>query len=186
MQWGIAVAFLALISGFWQLQIFNPAYYSRLAERNHIKNLRMPAPRGRILDRYNRILVDNYPSFSIVAQWEVGQSLQAHLPAIAAGLEQDPEQLAERVKTARAQVPPQAIVVQENATFRDIAFVESHRIEYPELDLVSKSRRLYPRAGFAAHLFGYVNEISERELELPEMELLKSGDLIGKSGIERQ
>jgi len=186
LQWGIAVAFLALISGFWQLQIFNPAYYSRLAERNHIKNLRMPAPRGRILDRYNRVLVDNYPSFSIVTQWEVGQSLQAHLPAIATGLEQDPEQLAERVKTARARVPPQAIVVQENATFRDIAFVESHRVEYPELDLVSEPRRLYPRAGFAAHLFGYISEISERELELPDMESLKPGDLIGKSGIERQ
>lgn len=186
LQWGIAVAFLVLISGFWQLQIFNPAYYSRLAERNHIKNLRMPAPRGRILDRYNRVLVDNYPSFSIVAQWEVGQSLQAHLPAIATGLEQNPEQLAERVKTARARVPRQAIVVQENATLRDIAFVESHRIEYPELDLVSEPRRLYPRAGFAAHLFGYVGEISERELELPGMELLKPRDLIGKSGIERQ
>ena len=186
LQWGIAVAFLALISGFWQLQIFNPAYYSRLSERNHIKNLRMPAPRGRILDRYNRVLVDNYPSFSIVAQWEVGQSLQAHLPAIAIGLEKDSEQLAEHVKTARARVPRQAIVVQENATLRDIAFVESHRIEYPELDLVSEPRRLYPRAGFAAHLFGYVGEISEREMDLPDMALLKPGDLIGKSGIERQ
>ena len=186
MQWGIAALFLVLISRFWQLQILEPAYYSRLAERNHIKSLSIPGHRGRILDRYNRVLVDNYSSFSIVAHWEVGQSLQAHLPAIATGLDQDPEQLTERVKTALAKVPRQAIVVQEEVTLRDIAFVESHRIEFPELDLVSEQRRLYPRAGFAAHLFGYIGEISESQLATPEMALLKPGDLIGESGIERQ
>ena len=186
LEWGIAALFLVLISGFWQLQIFEPAYYTRLAERNHIKSLSIPSPRGRILDRYNRVLVDNQPSFSIVSQWEVGQSLQVHLPAIAKGLDQDPEQLTERVKMARAKVPRQAIVVQKNATLRDIAFVESHRVEFPELDLVSEQQRLYPRAGFAAHLFGYISEVSERQLAAPEMALLKPGDMIGKSGIERQ
>ncbi|MBI1955599.1 MAG: penicillin-binding protein 2, partial [Acidobacteria bacterium] len=69
LHWGVVGVFLFLLSGFWRLQILQSNYYTRLAERNHIKQLPIPAPRGRILDRHGRVLVDNSPSFSILAQW---------------------------------------------------------------------------------------------------------------------
>src|SRR5687768_15587323 len=86
LQWAAVFLFLFLLSGFWRLQIFYPEYYSRLSELNHIKEVPIPAPRGRILDRNGKVLVDNYPAFRIIAQWSQASKLQEHVPAIAAGL----------------------------------------------------------------------------------------------------
>jgi penicillin-binding protein 2 len=164
LQWAIVAVFFGLLSGFWQLQVLRPDYYSRLAEQNYLKNLPITAPRGRILDRDGQILVDNYPSFSIIGQWDYRKELNEHLPALARGLGIDVQALKARVKTAESRSPYAPIVLRENATRQDIAFVESHRREFPELDLISVPRRLYFPDGFGAHLFGYVGEIAEQDL----------------------
>src|SRR3990167_1997222 len=135
LQWGLVVAFVLLLSGFWRLQILLPDYYSRLAERNHIKSLPIPAPRGQVLDRDGRVLVDNTPSFSIIAQAEGYDTLQEHLPALAEGLEIEPGELARRAQTRRQRQPYGPIVLVEEASHAQIAYVESHRSEFPELDL---------------------------------------------------
>src|SRR3990172_11377215 len=126
LQWGLVVAFLLLLSGFWRLQILQPDHYSRLAERNHIKDLPIPAPRGRILDRDGRVLVDNTPSFSIIAQAEGYSSLQEHLPALADGLEIEQGELARRAQTRRQRQPYGPTLLVEKATRAQIAYVESH------------------------------------------------------------
>ena len=186
LQWAIVALFLFLLSGFWRLQILHPDYYHRLAEQNYLKNLPIAAPRGRILDRNNRVLVDNYPSFSIIGQWDYRDRLKQHLPAIAQGFGMDPDELGSRVSSAELRSPYAPIVLRENATRENIAFLESHRREFPELDLISVPRRLYLPDGFGAHLLGYVGEISENDLDRPEWALLRPGALVGKFGLERQ
>ncbi len=186
LQWGVVAVFLFLITGFWRLQIREPEYYSRLAERNHIKEISIPAARGRILDREGRVLVDNSPAFSIVAKWGDARQIDEHLPAIAAGLRMEPADLSRRIESARRRAPLRPISLREKASWQDVAFVESHRSEYPGLDLMTVQRRGYPREGFAAHLLGYVGEVSENDLDLPELALMEPGDLVGKAGIERQ
>lgn len=64
--------------------------------------------------------------------------------------------------------------------------METHRVEFPELDLVSVQSRLYPPNGFGANLFGYVGEVSENDLDRPELALAQPGSQVGKSGLERQ
>ncbi|HEY7680945.1 MAG TPA: penicillin-binding protein 2, partial [Terriglobia bacterium] len=169
-----------------RLQVLQPDYYTRLAEQNYIKNLPIPAPRGRILDHNGQVLVDNYPSFSIIAQWDYEKQLQEHLPVIARGFGMTTEELAARIESSRKKSPYGPIVLRENSSRQDIAFIESHRREFPELDLVTVPRRLYRPEGFAAHLLGYVGEISEAELERPEWAMVRPGGSLGKSGIERQ
>ena len=186
LQWGVVAIFLLLITGFWRLQIVEPEYYSQLAERNHIKEIAIPAARGRILDRHGRVLVDNFPAFSVVGKWGDEKELEAHLPGIAQGLGISPEDLARRIRTARRRDPLRPIPLSEKASWQDVAFVESHRSEYPGLDLITVQRRSYPSGGFAAHLLGYVGEVSDADLDLPEFALLEPGDQVGKAGIERQ
>ncbi|MBI3934850.1 MAG: penicillin-binding protein 2 [Acidobacteria bacterium] len=186
LQWAIVAVFLFLLSGFWRLQILRPEYYHRLAEQNYLKNLPIAAPRGRILDRNGRVLVDNYPSFSIIGQWDYRAQLKEHLPAIAQGFGTDPHELLSRVAAAEVRSPYAPIVLRDNATREDIAFLESHRREFPELDLISVPRRLYLPDGFGAHLLGYVGEISDDDLDRPEWALLRPGALVGKSGLERE
>jgi penicillin-binding protein 2 len=175
--------FLFLISGFWQLQVQNPEYYSEAAERNRIKSTPMLAPRGKILDRDGRAIVDNKSSYSLllnrdVIKWE-------HLPAIAEALGLDYADLSSAIRRMKSQ--PQ-IIIKDQLSRDEIAWIESHRdtSSYPEMQLIRSWRRQYPQDGFAAHVVGYVGEVSEAELNTPQFANYQQGDIIGKDGLEKQ
>ena len=183
-QYAAVGIFLFLITGFWNLQVQNPQIYNEQAERNRIKALPIPAPRGKILDRDGRVIVDNHSSYSLILTREILKT--EHLAPIADGLHLDYKDLVTRVNryTSRPKYDP--IVIREELSPADLAFVESHRDFFPEMELIHSQRRLYPQNGFAAHVIGYTGEISEQELDLPDFAKYNSGDVIGKFGIERQ
>ena len=185
-QYLVVAVFLFLISGFWNLQIQNPALYSEQAERNRIKALPVLAPRGKILDRDGRVIVDNHSSFSLILSRE--NLKPEHLPAIAEGLHLDAEELAARLKRFQNRPRYEPIIIKEELTAGELAFVEAHRDAetFPEMELIHAQRRLYPRDGLAAHVIGYVGEVSENELNSPDFAKYEQGDVVGKVGIERQ
>ena len=80
----------------------------------------------------------------------------------------------------------QPIFIKDDITPDELAFIESHRNELPELDTIMAHRRLYPRNGFMAHLIGSVGEVSEDMLNQPQWEFYNPGDVVGKSGVELQ
>ena len=80
----------------------------------------------------------------------------------------------------------QPIFIKYDITPDELAFVESHRNEFPELETITVHRRLYPKNGFMAHLIGYVGEVSEDMLNNPRFELYNSGDVVGQSGVEAE
>lgn len=177
--------FLFLISGFWRLQIESPELYSEQAERNRIKSLPILAPRGKILDRDGRVIVDNHSSFSLILSRD--NLKQEHLKPIADGLGMEYDDLAARVHRYRRRPTYEAIVIKDELTPGEIAFVDSHRdiATFPEMELIHAQRRLYPREGLGAHLVGYVGEVSEPELNSAEFIEYEPGDIIGKQGLER-
>ncbi len=178
--------FLFLISGYWELQVQNPDFYSEKAERNRIKSLPIPAPRGRILDRDGRVIVDNHSSYSLILSRENLKT--EHLKEIAAGLNLDYDELLRHVDRFKSRPKYEPIIIKEELTPADIAFVESHRDPdfFPEMELIHSQRRLYPQNGFAAHLIGYTGEVSEAELDSAEFARYNPGTIVGKFGIERQ
>ena len=124
-QYAGVLIFLFLITGFWNLQVQNPQMYNEQAERNSIKALPIPAPRGKILDRDGRVIVDNHPSYSLILTRENLKT--EHLRTVADGLNLDYDDLAARVRryTSRPKYDP--IVIKEELTPADLSFVESHR-----------------------------------------------------------
>jgi len=183
-QYGTVAVFLFLISGFWKLQVQNPQFYDERAQQNSIKSVPVLAPRGRILDRDGRVIVDNHASFSLILARETLK--EEHLKPIAQGLDLDYADLVERVHRFKAQPKYVPIVVKEELTPGDLSFVESHRDFFPEMVLIQGQRRLYPQNGMLAHVIGYTGEISEEELDSPEFAKYSPGDVIGKFGIERE
>ncbi|HLJ46028.1 MAG TPA: penicillin-binding protein 2 [Bryobacteraceae bacterium] len=185
-QYFSVAVFVFLVSGFWELQVRNPAHYQEQAEQNSIKSIPVLAPRGKILDRDGRIIVDNHDSYSLILTRE--NLKMEHLPAIAEGLNLEYDQLAARVRRFRSEPKYVPIIIKEELTPAELAFVESHRDAgtFPEMELIHGQRRLYPKDGLAAHVIGYVGEISESELNTPEFAKYDQGALIGKDGIERQ
>lgn len=185
-QYLATITFLWLLSGFWQLQVQSPQIYSERAERNRIKSLPLLAPRGKILDRDGRVIVDNSPSHKVLLS---RASLNPeHLQIIATGLNIPFERLTAKLKGLETSNAPeyQAAILKENLTQAEVAFVEAHRSQFPELELIRSQRRLYPRGGLAAHVIGYVGEISDAELELDDFMFYEPGAEIGKAGMERQ
>jgi penicillin-binding protein 2 len=185
-QYIILVVFLILAYGLWRLQVMQSDFYAGLAEKNRIRNVPILAPRGKILDREGRIIVDNYPSFSALLMRDSTRDLYADADLIAQGLHLDPKDLRERIRHFSGMPQYQPIFLKDDITPDELAFVEAHKNELPELDTIMAHRRLYPRNGFMAHLIGYVGEVSEDMLNQPQWEFYNPGDVVGKSGVELQ
>ena len=93
-QYSILAIFLVLAYGLWRLQVMQSDLYATLAEKNRIRNVPILAPRGKILDREGRIIVDNYPSFSALLLRDSSRDLNADADLIAQGLHLDAERSA--------------------------------------------------------------------------------------------
>ncbi len=184
-QYVLLAVFLVLAFGLWRLQVARSDYYSSLAEQNRIKQVPILAPRGKILDREGRIIVDNYPSFSVLLLRDQNRDLNADADLIASGLNMQPDELRARLKRMAAVPGYQPLFLKDDITPDELAFIEAHRAELPELDIINVHRRLYPRDGFMAHVIGYVGQVSEDMLQQPQWELYNPGDIVGMSGVEQ-
>jgi len=176
---------LLQLLGFWNLQILEADYYTELAERNRIRAIPIIAPRGKMLDREGRVLVDNYPSFSVLLLRDDPEEVERYLPRVAEGLGMTLDELREQIQGAESLPQFHPIVIKVDASDADIAFIESHRADLPILELLLVHRRRYSRDGFLSHVAGYVGEVSPRQIEQSNGRY-RSGDIVGKAGLERQ
>ena len=185
-QYTAVAIFLFLVTGFWELQIKSPEIYNERAERNRIKSLPIVAPRGRILDRDGRVIVDNHSTWSLILSRE--NLKEEHLHEIADGLHLDYDDLVRKLGRFHNRPRYEPIIIKEQLTASDLAFVESHRDPetFPEMELIESQRRLYPENGILAHVIGYTGEISESELDVPDYAKYNQGQIIGKTGIEKE
>src|SRR5689334_19856605 len=97
-QYIILGIFLILAYGLWRLQVVQGDFYSGLAEKNRIRNVPILAPRGRILDREGRTIVDNYPSFTALLLRDSSRDLVADADLIAQGLHLDANDVRARIR----------------------------------------------------------------------------------------
>ncbi|MGA3071843.1 MAG: penicillin-binding protein 2, partial [Terracidiphilus sp.] len=183
-QYGILLMMLALAAGLWRLQILDTENFRVQAEQNRVRKEPVLAPRGKLFDREYRLVVDNYPSVSCFLVREQNRDVDADLPLIAKGLNLDLEQLRATLRRYRAAPGYQPIPIKLDVTDDEKAFIEAHRNELPELETIDEERRLYPRDGFAAHLIGYVGEVSEEDLNSQRFAAYEPGDVVGKAGVE--
>jgi penicillin-binding protein 2 len=184
MQYVIALILVILVSGLWRLQVLGAQNYRALAEANRIRKVPILAPRGKLYDRDGRLLVDNYPSVTCFLVPEQARNLQGDVPLIAQGLHMQPDQLQAILLRYRRQPKYQPIPLQQDITPDEQAFIAAHANELPELETIEEQRRLYPSNGFAAHLIGYVGEVSEDMLDDPRYAFYQPGDVVGRSGVE--
>ncbi|MGO9893919.1 MAG: penicillin-binding transpeptidase domain-containing protein, partial [Bryobacteraceae bacterium] len=183
-QYVTVVIFVILVSAFWRLQVQNPQFYDERAVANSVKSVPIPGPRGRILDREGRVIVDNHASFSLRLARELLK--EEHLRPIAQGLDLDYDDLVARVRRYRHRPKYEALPLKEELTPLDLAFVDSHRDFFPELFTIPSQRRVYPQNGMLAHVLGYTGEITEAQLDMPEFAKYDQGAVIGQFGVEQQ
>jgi penicillin-binding protein 2 len=181
----VLVVFLVLGARLWQLQIIQGSEYVAKAERNRIRTIELLAPRGTISDRNNLPLVENRPSFDVMLYRESMKDLAATTQFVSEKLAISPEELKDKLRRSRGRGLYHPILIKEDAGMEDISVIEAHRRDHPEIQLAPEPRRLYHYGTLAAHLLGYVGEISEDDLSDNSFPGSKSGSLVGQSGVER-
>jgi len=186
----VAFVLLAILGArLYYLQVVKGEYYSERAENQRIRLIPIPAPRGAILDRNGKILVDSRPTFNVVLSNEPikGIDVDSRVDDYAKGLNLESSYVRERLVAIKKQNDFETLVLKDNASMQDIAWVESHLLEFPELRVELQPQRFYPYGTQMAHFLGYVGEISPKQLESEEYKQkgLRPGDIIGKAGLEQ-
>lgn len=172
----------------YYLQIVNGSYYSDRAENQRIRMIPIPAPRGAIFDREGRLLVDSRPTFNVVLSNEPLKQIEIseRIDVYAQGLSLEKQFVTERLNAIKKQSDFETLVLKDNASMEDIAWVEAHSLEYPELRIELQPQRFYPHGIYMAHILGYVGEISQKQLDSETYKArgMRPGDIIGKGGLE--
>ena len=183
MQVGLSALFFVLLVSFWAIQVLQHDKFLEEAENNHTREIPLRAPRGALFDRHGKVLVENREALNISLVREQAQNLDRSMRLLAAVTGLEERYVRDTVDRGRTLPRYQPIRIVADATMPQIASVAARRHELGDVLLERVPTRAYPR-DFAAHLFGYVGEISSKQLDLPAFEHVKPGSLIGQAGVE--
>ncbi|MFQ5822456.1 MAG: penicillin-binding protein 2 [bacterium] len=179
------VLFAILLGRFTQLQIYNWDKYFSRSERNRIREVVIEPSRGLILDRHGEILVDNRPAYSVfVVPYEFLRA-DSSISLLSSIIKQKPSQIKHKIKKEQVGLF-NSVKLKRHIGFQVLSAIEEYRLDLPGVLYGIESTRFYPAGIRAPHLFGYLGEITSRELLERKDEKYNLGDLIGKNGIELQ
>ena len=177
----LVVALLGL--RLWHLQIREGPYYRDLSENNRTRLVLLEPARGLIYDRHGVLLANNVPSFSLYVTPEDVKDRDALIQQLTDLLGLDPAMIRKKLTVKGSKLLPRK--VKDRLTLRDATVIESHRLDLPGVMIQVESQRNYPGGVTAAHLLGYVGEISPEQLEKPEFADLHQGSVVGQYGVEK-
>jgi penicillin-binding protein 2 len=195
----VAAAFLVLAARLFQLQIVRGDELKGKADENYVKELRVPADRGQILDRNHRLLVDSRPSFNVtLTPFYCGKQCGEILGRLAAVLSLAPEEV-ERARAvltgARKLERFRPFTVKVDVKREELDVLEANAMDLPGVDVQPMPHRSYRYGGLGGHLIGYMNEVGPDEQRRLNEDLARSaspqgpyllGDYTGRRGLEKR
>lgn len=182
---GLAITiFFVIITRLWFLQVFKGKEFKELSENNRVRLIRTIGPRGLLLDKTGKVIVENRPSFNLsiipedVKDWTKIKNILTRIVDLTL------EDIETKIIQAKKRPSFQAIKLKDDLTWEEIARVETFKIDMPGIVIEIEPRRSYPFGDTASHLIGYLGEIDERQIKKLKKADYALGDSIGKYGIE--
>lgn len=182
---GAAALFIVILCRLWFLQFIEVDRLKEMSESNRLRFIPVAASRGALLDRNGKVIVNNTPSFSLAVIPNEVTDKDALIRNIAGILSLDPSELLSKWEKRKGKAKYLPIILASGLSRDQVEFFEENRLSLNGLEIEVKPVREYPGVTLASHLLGYIAEISENELAIPEFADYNSGDYIGKNGIER-
>ncbi len=179
----VLILFALLFLRLWFLQLVQGEYLRQRSEQNRIHLIDLPPWRGKILDRDGQVLVDNRPSYELMAVLEDVGDIAPLSRRLAILLHMDQKQIAAQLENARANGLYQ-VRLRGDLSWEELAQVATYQPELPGVLVQVQPKREYRRDGLAAHVLGYLGEISEAQLKNSKSANYKGGDYVGRCGIE--
>ncbi|HYH27782.1 MAG TPA: penicillin-binding protein 2, partial [Actinomycetota bacterium] len=186
--WVLAFMLASIVTRLWFLQVLAVEEYQDRAEENRVELVKIPAPRGRIVDRNGRFLVESQTKIVVTVRREEVENSEKLLLDLARVLKVPADQLAKRL-TDPDYGPFEAVPVAIGVSEEDALYLEEHNREFPGVDHRVIGVRNYPEGSLAAHVLGYLGEINEDELNdrvrFPPS-YYGPGQQVGRGGVEAQ
>ena len=174
-----------LLVAFFRTQILGHGKYQLQSQSNRLRQIPLPAPRGLIFDRNGKVLADNVPGYTVSLLPGPPANLRATLARIAPIARLDNAAI-QRVLQRAARAPYQPALVVADVPFAIVSALEERRLEIPGLLIQTEPKRYYPDTTIAAHLVGYLGEVTEGERATRRFGAVRLGGLVGKDGLERE
>lgn len=187
----VGAVLFVLVGRLGFLQIVRGGHFDELSDENRIHREILRAERGRIFARGGEVLADNFPTFrvtldlrepTLVRDAEARASVAHSLAPI---LGREPEELLADIEKARRRTS-RPLPLARSLSFEQVAQLEERMDRLPGVQVETESARSYPHGRLACHLLGYLGEVSEEDLEADLEDHYHPGDLIGRSGLEKQ
>lgn len=178
----VVLVIVTLIARLGYLQVMEGDYYARLADGNRIRLVPAMAPRGLFYDRNGELLVSNRPGFTVSLLSITGPVPDAVIARLSVLLKLDEKEIYAKIKQHSGFDP---IHIKNDVGPEVITVLEEQKSDFPGVVIEVQPIRNYVNKDLAAHIFGYVSEINDTELEARKVEGYKSGDIVGKFGLEK-
>jgi penicillin-binding protein 2 len=177
------VVLVVFVLNFWYLQGVHGEDYSVLAENNRMRRVPMFPTRGVIYDRRAEVMASTRPSLTLWMTREDGHGLEAQLDRLSPILGIPKQELVDRLAGMRGRALFEQVLLKEDVSLVELAHIEARRELFPSVSVRETARRHYPEGEVIAHVIGYVSQVNEGELS--QAKELLTGDIVGKSGVER-
>jgi penicillin-binding protein 2 len=183
LQVGTVAVFCVLAVGFWLLQVAQHQRYEEMAENNHQRTLALRAPRGVIVDRDGRVMVENRSAYTVSIVREQSADLEATMALLAEVAGVDLDGIRRTMDARRREPAYRPVVVIDDASLAQVAAITARRLEFelPDVVIEEVPTRQYRGGAMASHLFGYIGEASSTQVAGG----IPNGEIIGQSGVER-
>ncbi len=182
---GVAAIIFTLMAAFFNAQVLQHDRYKLQSQENRLRAIPLPAPRGIIYDRHGNILAENLPGYAVSVFPPNVDSLRSVLRQLSSVITITPEQTDAAVRRYRRD-PNRPTVIIPDASLDVVSVLEEHRINFPRLIIQSVPKRFYPDGPTIASFIGYTGEITDVDLNSPQYQGYKPGQLVGKGGLERE
>jgi penicillin-binding protein 2 len=188
---GVALVMFAVIFfRLWYLQVLSGDDYVQAASENRVREIKVQAPRGEIVDRHGQELVENRKSLSIKLRPDRLSENQAErrelYRRLAKLLDLNPRRLERRVEEELEKLPFAKPTVKQDVPWEVVAYLLERQEDFPGVEPESEFLRLYPHREAGAHLFGQVGEVTAKQLKDERFADVEMGDRVGQAGIEHQ
>lgn len=195
----VALAMFAVVFfRLWFLQVLSGDRYLAQANENRVRDIRVEAPRGEILDRDGNVLVTNRGSWQVQVdrrRWGLHVGRRHNLviadrrfgpllTRLARTLDEPRTRIKSRLLDSLEELPFANPTAAVDIDFEDVVELRERQAAFPGVEVSQTFERSYPRGSLAAHLFGYVREISGEQLKSGRYEGAKQGDRVGQDGLE--
>jgi penicillin-binding protein 2 len=186
----IILCFTSLLSvRLWFVQVYRGPYYRQASQRNRIRQIEVPAPRGMIVDRLGKTILGNRPFFDLAFIPQYVKDKDETLKILSRILHIPIRSLERRIRIAGGGPRYLPIVLKKNLNLDEVSTIEANKMFLPGVDVIVAPRRDYGEV-YAPHMIGYLSEIDDVTLKRinktnPEARYFP-GDLIGKQGLEKR